>query len=563
MALMTIHDVSKSYGLHRVLNQVSLVVNADERLGLVGANGVGKSTLLKLVMGQLITDSGSITVETGVRVGYLAQVIAGDDGQTLGHLLDGAAHTVRAMEAELRDLEARMSHLTGAALDDVLNNYSERSEQFERAGGYELDYRIEQVLTGLDVAHLERERQFSTLSGGEKSRVGLALLLLSAPDVLLLDEPTNHLDLAALEWLERYLAAYSGAMLIVSHDRYFLNRVVTGIIEIDEQTRQAKRYNGNYDVYHQAKQQERRKWEQDYQRYIEEVAELQFEAGQTSRRNNNYRPHTDADKFIRNAKIAQHDNTVSKRVRVAEERLKRLEANPVPTPPVPLAFDPKFDPAVLKGRLPLVASRLTKHYGERCVLNEVSFTVGVSSRIVLAGPNGAGKSTLIRLLVGQEQPDQGDISINPGVRLGLLEQETAPTHEGETLFEQFKVGMAYPEQSLKTMLIRSGLFRYDDLDKPVSGLSSGQRRKLQIARLIFGKANLLLLDEPTNDVSFDVLEGLESALHRFPGPVIVASHDRRFMQQFGGEIWELRQGRLIQHLSGYEAYMAARLDGIR
>lgn len=577
MALLTITNISKAYGLHTVLNNVSLVLNAEERIGLVGANGVGKSTLLKIIAHKLEADNGSILFAPPMELGYLPQVITGFDHQTLGDLVNDALKRVHQLEARMRQLEQHMPNLQDAALESALTEYGEVTEQFERAGGYDTDYRVDQVMTGLGVNYIPRDRHFGTLSGGEKSRAGLALLLLRSPDVLLLDEPTNHLDYAALTWLEDYLSRYRGAMLVVSHDRQFLNRTVNAIVEINEHTRQTKRYSGNYDIYHQAKIQERLKWEADYAGQQEEIRALQLDAKETARNNRNYRAHTDSDKFIRNAKIAQHDHTVSKRVRLAEEKLKRILADPVKQPPAPLRFDPRFDPNALKGRLPIVVSNLSKSFGERCLLQEVSFTVSLNSRIVLAGPNGAGKSTLVKLLAGLEQPDSGDIFINPAVRMGLLEQEVIaltprpplPQGEGEkqrnvasqnghdsSLFEVFKVGMdEYEEQALKTMLIRSGLFRYEDFDKPLNGLSSGQRRKLQIARLIFGRANLLLLDEPTNDLSFDVLEALEEALRDFPGPVIAASHDRRFMQHFGGEIWELREGQLVKHLSGYEEYI--------
>lgn len=557
MALLTITKLTKTYGLQTVLNAVSLTVNAGERLGLVGANGVGKSTLLKIITGQIAADDGAVSLAPGMSLGYLPQVFTGFDDQPLAQMIAASLAEIHALETQMRDLEAEMSRRSGAELDAVVAAYGEISEQFERRGGYDLDYRVQAVLSGLGVDHLPGEQPFGTLSGGERARVGLALLLLRAPDVLLLDEPTNHLDFTALDWLEHYLSAYNGAILVVSHDREFLNRTVTAIIEIDEQARQTKRYSGDYDTYHRAKVQERHQWEADYARQQEEIATLQLEAKETARRNNNYRPHTDADKFIRNAKIAQHDTTVSKRVRLAEEKLRRILENPVPPPPVPLRFDPRLNPEALQARLPLVASNLTRSFDGRRILDGVSFTVGLTSRILLAGPNGTGKSTLLKLLLGLDRPDAGEVIRNPAARIGYLDQQMGNFGSAATLYEAFAHGLEGSAQQFITMLIRSGLFRYEDMEKPVSGLSSGQRRKLQIARLIFGRANLLILDEPTNDVSFDVLEGLEAALHDFPGPVIAASHDRRFMQHFGGEIWTLIDGRLVKFLDGYEAYTAA------
>jgi macrolide transport system ATP-binding/permease protein len=332
---------------------------------------------------------------------------------------------------------------------------------------------------------------------------------------------------------------------------------VTAILEIDEHSRTGKRYSGNYDTYQAAKIRERQKWEIDYANQQEEIKELTLDMKETAHQNSNYRSHKDQDKFLRNFKKANHASTVSKRIHVAEEKLKRIEENPIPQPPAPLRFDPDFDPERLKGRMPMAVSRLTKAFGERVILGDISFTVGLHSRIVLVGPNGAGKSTLLKILLGLETADAGEVYLNPAVKIGYLAQDKGLLDPNMTLFDAYKDGLDGGDQQLKATLIKSGLFRYEEFGKLVGQLSSGQGRKLQIARLIAGRANFLVLDEPTNDVSFDVLEALESALQNFPGPVIAASHDRRFIQHFDGEVWELRDSELIQHLGGYEQYVGA------
>jgi macrolide transport system ATP-binding/permease protein len=556
MLSLSINDVSKSYGFHTVLNRVSLLLNDGDHIGLVGANGVGKSTLLKIVTGELEPDSGTATLAPGANVGYLAQVITGFDDSTLAAMIDASLSRVRDLEARLRDLEAQMASLQGDALDAAVADYGDVTEQFERYGGYEIDARTGAVLEGLGVGHLPRDRVFGTLSGGEKSRVGLAMLLLGAPDVLLLDEPTNHLDFASLEWLEGYLSAYRGAVLIVSHDREFLNRTVNAIVEIDEHTRAAKRYAGDYDAYHAAKEHELRRWRQEYDVQQEELRELRLAVKETARNNNNYRPQTDNDKFMRYKKAQTHQATVSKRIAAAEEKLKRIEANPIPQPPDELRFNPRLNVDVLKGRLPLTADGLVKAFGARRVLDGISFDLPLDGRVVLVGPNGAGKSTLLKILVGAETPDAGKVYLNPAVKIGYLDQEGVELNASDTILESCKAEVEWTEQQVITLLLKSGLFRYDDLGKRISQLSSGQRRKVQIARLIAGGANLLALDEPTNYVSFDVLEGLEAALRAFPGPVIAASHDRRFMENFGGDIWEVRDGHILRHTGGYAEYLA-------
>jgi macrolide transport system ATP-binding/permease protein len=239
---------------------------------------------------------------------------------------------------------------------------------------------------------------------------------------------------------------------------------------------------------------------------------------------------------------------VSKRVRSAQERLKRLEAHPIPEPPDPLSIDADFDPETLRGRLPLIAHRLRKFYGDRVLLDDLSFSVGLHQRIAIIGENGAGKSTLLRILVGLEKPESGSVYVNPAVRIGYLDQERRALDSSMNAFEAYRAGLPEPDQTLMSLLLRSGLFRYDDLRLRVGEMSSGQQRKLQIARLIAARANLLVLDEPTNDVSFDVLEGLEAAIRQFPGPVIAVTHDRRFLGGFGGEVWALRDQKLDRNV---------------
>jgi macrolide transport system ATP-binding/permease protein len=548
LSYLSVLNVSKTYGYTTVLSGVSLVLNQGQRIGLVGANGVGKSTLLKIITREVEADSGAVTCSPGMQLGYLAQVIDSADNQTLDDMIAHSMRHLYQLESRMRELETFMAE-GGAFLDTAMIEYGDVSEQFERYGGYELDSRVDAVLNGLGVGHIARNRLFETLSGGEKSRVALAMLLLQAPDVLLLDEPTNHLDFSAMTWLEDTLQTYRGAVMIVSHDRLFLNRTITAIVEIDEHSRTSKTYAGNYDSYTAAKRTERRKWEQVFERQQEEIKMLRLAIKETARRNDNYRTHSDNDKHVLYAKKQTHAETVSKRIHTAEEKLKRIEADPIPRPPEPLQFHPDFDPQSLKGRHPLVVNSLSKAFGEKCVLDKISFTLGARDRVVIVGVNGAGKSTLLKLIVGVETLGNGTVYINPAVRIGYLDQEGEGLNPAHTVFEAYAHGLPEPEQQLKATLLKSGLFRYEEFERRVSQLSSGQLRKLQIARIIAARANLLLLDEPTNHVSFDVLEALEEALSAFPGPILAVSHDRRFitrMEQMGGQVWELHEGQLRQ-----------------
>lgn len=554
---LRVSEISKHYGVQQVLSGVSITLGAGNRIGLVGANGVGKSTLLKIIVGDIEADEGEITLTSAARLGYLPQVIAASDGKTIDDLIGESMVHITALESEMRRLEDAMATAQGSELDNIMQVYGQVAEQFEWYGGYEIDYRVEMVFEGLGISQLSRDRFLKSLSGGEKARVGLAILLLSSAGVLLLDEPTNHLDFASLTWLEDYLSQYRGGILIVSHDRQFLNRTVNSIIEIEEHSRQAKQYSGDYDAYLQVKAQERLRWAETYDRQQEEIKELRQEVKVKARQVAHNRAPTDGDKFLKHFKRARVEKTVARRVQSAEERLKRIEDDPIPPPPEKLHFDTRFDTSDLESHTPLTVSGLWKTYGNRTVLNGLSFTLDRHHRVALVGANGAGKSTLLKILAGIETADEGEVMFSPQVKIGYMDQAQASLDGHETVFEAFCKGLDGNEQQLKAILFNTGLFQYEETLHTLQELSSGQKRKLQIARLIAEGANLLLLDEPTNFVSFDILENFEAALKDFDGPIIAASHDRRFLEQFEGEVWALDEGRILRYLGGYEEYLEA------
>lgn len=551
--LLAIDNISKAYGDNQVLNNVTFALPYGQKLGLVGANGVGKSTLIKIIIGEVEPDGGAVQFASGVEVGYLAQTLDAAAGQTIAELIDTTLGNIRQIEVRLRQLEAAMMQ-PGEDLDGLLAAYSELTEQFERRGGYDLDYRLDQVMTGLAVAHLARDRRVATLSGGEKSRVGLAALLLAAPDLLLLDEPTNHLDFAALAWLEGYLQGYKGGVLVVSHDRHFLNQTVTAIVEIEEHSREAKQYSGNYDFYAQMKELARTKWVESYWAQQEEIRDLRKLMKRKANVNPFARPPRDNDKFAYTFKAEKMQGSLSRDIRSAEERLRRIEEDPIPKPPAALKINPDFDPQVLTSKTPITVTAVSKAYGSQRVLDKVSCTVEPHSRIVIIGPNGAGKSTLLKIMAGVALPDSGLVDVAPSVVLGHLDQEQETLVTAGTLFDVYRDGRVGDWEEFKAELLGYGLFTWPDLLKPAATLSVGQKRKLQIANLMAQKANLLLLDEPTNHISLDVLEEFEQALLDFAGPVVAISHDRRFIERFANEIWEMRDGRLTRFLGDWQRY---------
>jgi macrolide transport system ATP-binding/permease protein len=542
--MLAVRHLSKSYGAITVLEDISFVVNPNDRAGIVGSNGVGKTTLLNMLVGQESLDSGSFSFDPNTEIGYLPQTTPEFSGHTMQDLILESVGNLRQLEERMRELETAMSTAKDDQLVGLMDEYDHVSTRFQDRGGYELDYRIDTILDGLHISYLPREREMQTLSGGEKARVGLAILLLRSPDLLLLDEPTNHLDFASLEWLESYLFKYQGAILLVSHDRQFLNRAVNQIFEIEEHTHHLKKYDGNYDAYMLAKAAELVKWEEDYERQQEEIKELRKRMRETARNVAHNRPATDNDKTAYNFFGGRVQNTISRGVRAAEEQLRRIEADPVPKPPKMMQVSSYFNVEPLQAEVVIRAANLTKCWDETCILDNVNFTIASDARILLFGPNGAGKTTLLKIVMGFEKPDKGEISIVESARIGYLPQDPQMDLD-KTVIETYRYTQVGYEGEFVGRLIGYGLFRLEDMQKKVGQLSIGQRRKLEIARLMAEGPNVLLLDEPTNYISLDVLEAFEAAIVAFPGPVIAVSHDRWFIQRFGGMIWELVDGKIM------------------
>lgn len=544
--LLTVRTITKTYNALTVLDAVSFALEPGEHVGLVGANGAGKSTLMRIITGEETADVGEAQLATGLDMGYLPQTLPDIAGRTIDDLLADALGGLRSIETHMRSLEAAMAATSGAALDALLEEYGQYASQFQDRGGYEMEARMDAILAGLRLAYLSRTRDLGTLSGGERARVGLALLLLRAPDVLLLDEPTSHLDATSLAWLEDYLATYAGAALIISHDRQFLNRSVNRIFELDEYTHTLRRYEGDYDAYQRAKVAERAAWEESFARQQDEIKDLRKRIRESARQVAHNRKPKDNDKLVYNGKGEWVADAVSHNVRAAEEQLRRIEADPIPKPPRLMHFQPKFRAEALRANAVVRMEHVSKRYGERQVLHDVDLTLLPDARVALVGPNGAGKTTLLRILLGLESPDSGNVRLAPGVRIGYLPQEPEVAAGARTVFEAYRDGLEGYESNLVAGILGNGLFRLEDLTRTVGKLSPGQKRKLELARLLALGPNVLLLDEPSNYVSLDVLEAFEAAVLTFPGPVLLISHDRWLLNRFGGAIWELADGHLLE-----------------
>ncbi|MFC4372758.1 ABC-F family ATP-binding cassette domain-containing protein [Nocardia halotolerans] len=478
---LALRDVSKSYADRRVLDGVTTTIRPGERVGIVGENGSGKSTLLRLLAGDR-PDTGSITVTADGGVGHLAQTLPGD---TVDDAIEQAL-------AELRELERGM-HAAAEAQD--MDRYGELLTRFEARGGYAADARVEAAMHGLGLAGVALDRTLDSLSGGERARLGLACLLAASPEVLLLDEPTNHLDENALTWLENRLRTHPGTVVVVSHDRIFLDRVVTAVIEVAEGG--LTRFGGGYSGFLAEKAAARARWEQAYDQWRVEIARLEEFATTTAQQVAHGRAMSDNNKMAYDRNAGRVQSSVASRVRQTAERLRRLRADPVPRPPEPLIF---------RGHFAVAGAELEFRVGP--------VTLGARGRLLIHGPNGTGKSTLLDALHAQA----------PG-RVGYLRQEQRFDPE-RTVTETYGFGRA--------ALLATGLFAPEVLDRPVATLSEGQRRRLSLATVLAGEHDLLLLDEPTNHLSLTLVDEVERALHDYRGAVVVVSHDRALRRRFRG-----------------------------
>ncbi|MEU2825391.1 ribosomal protection-like ABC-F family protein [Streptomyces bacillaris] len=531
-AQLTMKDVSKAYGDRSVLDQVTLTVRPGEKAAVIGENGSGKSTLLRLLAGAEQPDSGEITVRFPGSTGYLAQTLALDPADTVQDVVDAALAELRTLERAIRAAEERLS--AGDPTEAELAAYGDLLTAYEERDGYRADARAEAALHGLGLAHLTRDRALAALSGGEQSRLALACVLAAAPELLLLDEPTNHLDVRAVTWLEEHLRAHRGTVVAITHDRAFLERVTSVILEVDRELRTVTRYGDGWDGYRTAKAAARRRWAQDHQEYLDELArtqELVDAAGQRLAATGKD-PKQGFGKHRRS-----HEAKLSGQVRAARARLEALRRTPVPPPPKPLAFTGRPALAGETGPGPLV-ELADISVGDRLLLPALRVEPG--ARLLVTGENGAGKTTLLRVLAGDLAPDTGTVVRR--ARVGYLPQELPARPTRRTLLATYAAGRPGFPDEYADELLELGLFRPEDLGVPVASLSIGQQRRIALARLVVRPADLLVLDEPTNHIALDLVEEVETALAQYPGAVVVVSHDRSFRARFTGDVLELRAG---------------------
>ena len=516
----------------RILDGFSLQVDTGERVGLLGKNGAGKTTIFRILTGELLPDEGEVFIAPGKRLGLISQIPVYPEGYTVQDVLETAFTPLRAMEREMAALAEQMGENAGG---EVLTRYDKLSAAFESGGGYDMEMRLNKVCNGLTIGLDMRARPFSALSGGEKTRINLARLILEDTDILLLDEPTNHLDLNATEWLEDYLGRFKGTVLAISHDRWFLDRVVRRVAEV--QDGKAELYSGNYSFYVTEKELRYQERMRQYEKEQAKIAQLEKSAEQ-----------------LRTWAFMGMDKTYKRAISM-ERRIERLRTTDKPTKERKL--DVRFGEQEFHGDEAMVISGLSKSFGERGLFSNVDLEVAGGERIALLGDNGAGKSTLLKIILGEEAPDAGSVYLGPAIKIGYLPQIIRFDRPDRNLVDTMLYAQNCTTQEARDRLA-AFRFRGEDVFKSVSALSGGEQSRLRLCMLMDSKINFLILDEPTNHLDISSREWIEDAVTAYGGNLLFVSHDRYFIEKFATRVWMLEDGKITDFKGGYTEFRALR-----
>lgn len=529
--ILSCQNLSKTFVDHPILKQASFQLEEHEKAAIVGVNGAGKTTLLKMIIGQLPADEGLITFAKDKTFGYLAQQSDLSSSHTIYEELLSVKQDLVSMEQQLRDLEESMKHCEGTQLEEIMDRYTRMTHDFEVRGGLLYKSELTGVLKGLSFLDEDFDKQISTLSGGQKTRVSLAKLLLQSPDLIILDEPTNHLDIASISWLETYLRSYKGAVLIVSHDRYFLDRVVTKVIAIENGL--VRSYAGNYSDYAAKAAMLRKAAVNAYLKQQEEIHHQQ--------------------QVIDKLKSFNREKSIKR----AESREKMLDKMELLEKPVEIRDDMhlKLTPQIISGNDVLSIEDLSKHFGSLTLFEHVDIEIKRGEHVAIIGDNGTGKTTLLKIINELESMDSGQIRLGSKVEIGYYDQEHHVLHSEKTLFDE--ISDDYP--ALTNTQIRNTLaaflFTGDDVFKKISELSGGERGRVSLAKLMLSNANFLILDEPTNHLDITSKEILEQALNDYEGTVLYVSHDRYFVNQTATRILDLYNKQFYSFAGNYDYYL--------
>ncbi|MGN0322210.1 MAG: ABC-F family ATP-binding cassette domain-containing protein [Oliverpabstia sp.] len=529
--ILSCNNINKSFGINEVLKDASFHLEEREKAALIGPNGAGKSTLLKIIVQEMAPDSGDVIIARGKSIGYLAQHQELSGGRTIYEELLEVKQYIFDMEDKIRTMEQQMKSLSGRELDALLADYSRLTHQFELENGYACRSEVTGVLKGLGFTEEEFTKPVDTLSGGQKTRVALGRLLLSGPDIILLDEPTNHLDMDSIAWLETYLMNYKGAVFIVSHDRYFLDKVVTKIVEIDRGN--VRMFQGNYSAYAQKKAMIR---EAEYKAWFNQQQEIKHQ-----------------EEVITKLKSFNRE----KSIRRAESREKMLEKIDVLEKPVEENPEMKLilTPRITSGNDVLTVTGLAKSFPQQELFSHVDFAVKRGERVAIIGANGTGKTTLLKIINGLLEADEGEIVLGTKVQIGYYDQEHHVLDMNKTIFEEMSDTYPYLTNTEIRNVLAAFLFTGDDVFQPIHTLSGGERGRVSLAKLMLSEANFLILDEPTNHLDITSKEILEKALNSYTGTLLYVSHDRYFINQTATRILDLTNQAMVNYIGNYDYYL--------
>lgn len=529
--ILACQNIEKSFDGVTILQDASFHIEEREKAALVGINGAGKSTLFRIIVGELTPDNGQVILAKGKTLGYLAQHQEMENQLTIYDCLLQVKQHILDMEIRMREMEAEMKHTTGEALTKLMDSYSRLTHEFEMENGYAYKSELTGVLKGLGFQEEDFQKQVSTLSGGQKTRVALGRLLLSKPDIILLDEPTNHLDMDSIAWLETYLLNYPGAVFIVSHDRYFLDKVATKIVEIDNG--KVSSFTGNYSAYSEKKALIRKA---AYQAYLNQQQEIKHQ-----------------EEVIAKLKSFNRE----KSIRRAESREKMLDKMDVLEKPIEIDNSMKISlkPRITSGNDVLTVEGLGKSFPPLTLFEDLNFSIKRGERVAIIGNNGTGKTTILKILNQIVPADTGCFHLGSKVHIGYYDQEHHVLHNEKTIFEEISDDFPKLTNTEIRNLLAAFLFTGDDVFKPIQALSGGEKGRVSLAKLMLSEANFLILDEPTNHLDITSKEILEEALSNYEGTVLYVSHDRYFINKTATRILDLTNQKLVNYIGNYDYYL--------
>lgn len=533
--ILAVQNINKSFGTDQILNAVSFHINEREKAAIVGLNGAGKSTLLKIIIGELPADEGEIILSKGSSIGYLAQHQNLASEHSIYEEMLTVKQDIIQLDEKIRFLEHEMKHVSGTELDQMLNTYTRLTHEFEVKNGYAYRSEVIGILKGLGFGEEEFDKKVNQLSGGQKTRIALGKLLLSKPDLILLDEPTNHLDLISISWLETFLLNYNGAVVVVAHDRYFLDKVVSKVIELDHG--KAQSYEGNYSDYAEKKSMLRNAM---LKHYLNQQKEIKHQ-----------------EEVIAKLRSFNREKSI-KRAESREKMLEKIERVEKPTDNAQIHFS--LEPRITSGNDVLTITGLAKAYGPQKLFSDLNFEIKRGEKVAIIGNNGTGKTTILKIINGQVDADGGEVKLGTKVHVGYYDQEHQVLNPEKTLFEELQDAYPNLDNTAIRNILAAFLFTEDDVFKRIKDISGGERGRVSLAKLMLSESNFLILDEPTNHLDIASKEILENALNHYNGTILYVSHDRYFINKTATRILDLTEQNLLNYIGNYDYYLEKKAD---